>query len=111
MATMADECVSDQHGEQDFCLWTRLVQNNTKGYEISDVFEMVGCSHLSNQHKEDIQRDFDEAVSRIHEGKNERTKQLRLEDQQDDEATQQQLVMIFGSHARCRWLLVVVRIA
>eukprot|EP00980_Cylindrotheca_fusiformis_P024473 scaffold11937_cov71-Cylindrotheca_fusiformis.AAC.4 len=80
MATMADEGVSDQHGEQDFCLWTHLVQNNTKGYEINDVFEMVGCSHLSNQHKEDIQRDFDQAVSRIYEGKNERTKQLRLED-------------------------------
>eukprot|EP00980_Cylindrotheca_fusiformis_P008045 scaffold1713_cov71-Cylindrotheca_fusiformis.AAC.1 len=41
MATMADEGVSDQPGEQDFCLWTHMVQHDAKEYEINGIFEMV----------------------------------------------------------------------
>eukprot|EP00980_Cylindrotheca_fusiformis_P011980 scaffold2831_cov65-Cylindrotheca_fusiformis.AAC.2 len=76
-----DQGVSDQPGEEDFCLWAHLVQNDSRQYQPNDVFEMVGCSHLSDRHKEEIRQDFDEAVARIHEGKNETTSgQLQLGD-------------------------------
>eukprot|EP00980_Cylindrotheca_fusiformis_P008656 scaffold1846_cov73-Cylindrotheca_fusiformis.AAC.1 len=76
-----DQGDSDQPGEEDFCLWAHLVQNDSRQYQPNDVFEMVGCSHLSDRRKEEIRQDFDEAVARIHEGKNETTPgQLQLGD-------------------------------
>eukprot|EP00980_Cylindrotheca_fusiformis_P020338 scaffold7351_cov74-Cylindrotheca_fusiformis.AAC.2 len=68
-----DQGDSDQPGEEDFCLWAHLVQNDSRQYQPNDVFEMVGCSHLSDRRKEEIRQDFDEAVARIHEGKNEKS--------------------------------------